>query len=112
MGTNWMQEKIAYTYKADILCYQCGHKEQRQSIAWLFKDFFRDRITNGAMEKFHEWLEDNPHMYDSDVYPKSFLISQSDAVDCSVCYQCEDPVEVCLDTCTIESCIVCKSGGA
>ena len=71
-----------------------------------------DTITNTAMVKFREWLGDNPEKYDSDDYPKVFLISQSGAVDCSVCYQCGDPVEVCLDTCTIESCIVCSNEGA
>ena len=113
MDTNWLnqklQEKIAYTYKADILCKRCGNEAQRQSIAWLFKDFFRNRITNAAMEQFHEWLEENPHMYDSDDYPKVFLISQSDAVDCSVCYQCGEPVDPCPLTCQIESCIVCEA---
>ena len=102
-----MIDDIAYTYKADILCKTCGHEAQENS-SYLNNWYFFDT----SRETFREWLEDNPEKYDSDDYPKVFIISQSGAEDCSVCYQCGDPVEVCLDTCTIESCIVCKSGGA
>ena len=102
-----MIDDIAYTYKADILCKTCGHEAQENS-SYLNNWYFFDT----SRETFREWLEDNPEKYDSDDYPKVFIISQSDAVDCSVCYQCGEQVDVCLDTCTIESCIVCSSEGA
>ena len=94
----------AYTY----IFYRVSSSAMRIPVS----TYDHDSITNTAMVKFREWLGDNPEKYDSDDYPKVFLISQSGAQDCSVCYECGEQVEVCLDTCTIEACIVCSSEGA